>query len=138
MLNVLLVDSLPPSREGLRALLAGLRDVRVRGEASGGREAVERARRLAVDGVLMTPASLDRLMEELTGRPAAPGTELARLTGRELEVLLHLAAGLSNREIADSLHVSQTTIRTHVVHVLDKLDLRNRVQAAAYAARLRP
>ena len=61
-----------------------------------------------------------------------------RLTGRELEVLRHVGRGMSNREIAAALGISETTVRTHVVHLLDKLDLRNRVQAAAYVARVDP
>jgi DNA-binding NarL/FixJ family response regulator len=132
MISVLLVDTRPPSRDGLRARLDAVPDLSVRGEAWGGREAVERARRLAVDMVLMAPAILDRLVEELSA--ARPGTaHVGRLTGREVEVLGYVASGMSNREIAVALSVSETTIRTHVVHLLDKLDLRNRVQAAAYA-----
>jgi DNA-binding NarL/FixJ family response regulator len=68
------------------------------------------------------PASVDR-------RPA----QLAALTDRELAVLRMLAAGLSNSEIATALIVSEATVKTHVSKVLQKLTLRDRVQAAIFA-----
>ena len=57
------------------------------------------------------------------------------LTAREEEVLGLVAQGLRNREIADRLVISETTVKTHVKHVLEKLRFRNRAEAAAYAAR---
>jgi DNA-binding NarL/FixJ family response regulator len=65
---------------------------------------------------------------------SAPGRVAgANLTAREHEVLLLLAAGLSNREIASRLSISERTARTHVSSILDKLGLRSRTQAALYA-----
>jgi DNA-binding NarL/FixJ family response regulator len=138
VINVLIVDSRPLLRAGLRALLDAVPDLSVRGEASSGREAVEQVRSLEVDVVMMAPSVLGRLVEELSAapRPAdppGPRPGPANLTVRELEVLRHVASGMSNREIASTLHVSETTIRTHIVHLLDKLDLRNRIQVAVYA-----
>ena len=57
------------------------------------------------------------------------------LTQRELEVLRHLARGMSNKEIAKSLVLSEKTVKTHVSNILRKLDLADRTQAALYAVK---
>jgi DNA-binding NarL/FixJ family response regulator len=85
---------------------------------------------------LLAPSVTRRLIAEFarTGRtPRARPAALEELTARELEVLLLLGRGLSNREIADTLVVSGTTVKTHVGHVLAKLDLRDRAQAVVFA-----
>jgi DNA-binding NarL/FixJ family response regulator len=94
-----------------------------------------RAVRLAVAGdALLAPSVTRRLIERYANRVAAPSTQnLETLTGRELEVLLLVARGLSNTEVADRLFLGETTVKTHVAHVLDKLELRDRVQAVVLA-----
>jgi DNA-binding NarL/FixJ family response regulator len=94
-----------------------------------------RAVRLAVAGdALLAPSVTRRLIERFANRASAPTTQaFEALTGRELEVLLLVARGLSNTEVADRLFVGETTVKTHVAHVLDKLELRDRVQAVVLA-----
>jgi DNA-binding NarL/FixJ family response regulator len=91
-------------------------------------------RTVAAGDALLSPAVTKRVIREFTRipRPAAP-KGLADLTGREREVLSLIAAGRSNAEIAQELFISETTVKTHVTHVLQKLDLRDRVQAVVLA-----
>jgi DNA-binding NarL/FixJ family response regulator len=89
---------------------------------------------VADGGSLFAPAVTRRLIERFAGAaPQEPPPALAALTSRELEVLRLLARGLSNAEIADELVLSEHTAKTHVAHILHKLDLRDRVQAVVLA-----
>jgi DNA-binding NarL/FixJ family response regulator len=80
----------------------------------------------------MTRVLLDRFAGRLTPAPD-PQDRLAVLTEREQEVLLLVARGLSNPEIALALHVAEATVKTHFGRILMKLDLRDRVQAVLLA-----
>jgi DNA-binding NarL/FixJ family response regulator len=209
-LGVLIADDQALVRAGFRMILEAEEDMDVVGEAADGREAVEEARRLRPDVVLMdvrmpdvdgieatrrllgddgaavkvvmlttfdmdeyvydalragasgfllkdvppeqlvdgiravasgdallAPSVTRRVIEEFVRRPpdsvrTAP-PELAELTARELEVLNLVARGLANAEIAKELFISETTVKTHVAHVLMKLKLRDRVQAVVFA-----
>jgi len=96
-----------------------------------------RAIRVVAEGeALLAPSVTRRLIEEFAKRPepAARRTRvLETLTEREREVLSEVARGYTNAEIAARLHVSETTVKTHVAHLLDKLELRDRVQAVILA-----
>ena len=92
---------------------------------------------VAAGDALLTPEVTRQLLDRVARRlpaPVATGPEvLAELTEREREVLELLARGMSNAEIAEALVVGEATVKTHVAHLLDKLDLRDRVQAVIYA-----
>jgi DNA-binding NarL/FixJ family response regulator len=90
---------------------------------------------VADGGSLFAPSVTRRLIAQFSQRaqPAVTSPELSELTPRELEVLTLIARGLSNQEIATELVVSEHTARTHVGHILSKLDLRDRVQAVVLA-----
>jgi len=99
-------------------------------------ELVRAVRVVAAGDALLAPSVTRRLIEEFARRPVPrpdAAFMLAMLTDREREVLTLIARGLSNVEIAEELVVSEPTVKTHVGHVLAKLDLRNRVQAVVYA-----
>ena len=208
MIGVLVVDDQELVRAGFRMILELQADIEVVGEAGDGAEAIEAARALDPDVILMdvrmpgtdgieatrrllaagsrarvlmlttfdadeyvyeamkagasgfllknappaqlvaavrataageaqlAPAIVQRMVEEFVRRPA-PGTTrpaaLDQLTDRETEVLKLLARGLSNSEIANTLFLSEATIRTHVSRILAKLDLRDRTQAVVVA-----
>jgi DNA-binding NarL/FixJ family response regulator len=98
-------------------------------------------RAVASGDAVVAPSVTRRLLDAMAHRLPDPRGEadadldlrLARLTDREREVLLLLAQGLSNAEIAETLTVSEATVKTHVGRVLNKLDLRDRVQAVVFA-----
>ncbi|MFI6761215.1 response regulator [Micromonospora sp. NPDC050417] len=207
--RILLADDQPLLRTGFRMVLSEEQDLDIVGEAGDGSEAVELARRLLPDVVLMdirmprmdgvaatraivdarlpvrvlilttfdldeyvvgalragasgflakdVPAEdlvsairtvaageavvaprilkrlLDRFADLLPDPSSTQPKALDVLTEREREVLVHIARGLSNAEIARALSISETTIKTHVGHVLTKLCLRDRVQAVVFA-----
>ena len=205
-IKVLVADDQSMLRAGFRMLLAQEPDIEVVGEASNGREAVDKAARfgpnvilmdirmpeldgleatrriLATDAAarilvlttfdldeyvydalqagasgfvlkddppeqllaairtvaegqaLLSPAVTKRVIREFTRihRPVAP-KGLDELTEREREVLSLIAEGRSNAEIGEVLFISETTVKTHVTHVLQKLDVRDRVQAVVLA-----
>ncbi|MFQ5813346.1 MAG: response regulator [Anaerolineae bacterium] len=217
-IRVLVVDDHPLMREALCAAIGAETDMEVAGEAGGGREAVEQARVLQPDvivmdllmpgmdgleaiatiqaefpqvrmlaltssteeskvlaavqagalGYLLKDAHREELLQAIRqvsqgnaylppqvalklmhsvreSRPVAseaPGEmaghrSMARLTPRQREVLDLLGQGLSNREIAERLVVSEATVRSHIYSILGKLGLESRGQAVAYAARQR-
>lgn len=117
-----------PDRAALiEVLVAGLLVI---GETADGNAAV----RIDLVGPPELADAVRAVVRSDAARPLPPAA-IERLTPRETQVLLHLARGRSNAEIARALHVSIETIKTHVSHILGKLALSDRTQAAIYALR---
>jgi DNA-binding NarL/FixJ family response regulator len=95
---------------------------------------IDAVRVVAAGDALLSPAITRRVIEQFTWLPPPGGTDvLAGLTDREREVLKLVARGMSNAEIAAQLFVSDATVKSHVAHLLAKLQLRDRVQAVVLA-----
>ena len=91
-------------------------------------------------GAIISPFMATKLLAEFKGVEARVATELNRedepnLSPREDEVLRLVAQGATNKEIADSLFISENTVKTHLRNIMEKLHLANRSQAAAYAVK---
>lgn len=102
---------------------------------AGPREVLRAVRVVAGGDALIAPAIIKRLVAEFAGRsnPVAAPPALAELTEREGEILRLVARGLSNAEIAGRLVISPLTAKTHVSHILGKLDCRDRAQLVSLA-----
>jgi len=123
-IKVLIADDQALIRSGLRAIIESEPGMEVVGEAGDGAEAVEAVRRLRPHVALM-----DIRMPRLDGVAATT----ALLSAREVDVLLLVARGLSNAEIGATLHLAETTVKSHVQSLLGKLGVRDRLQAAVAA-----
>ena len=160
--DVVLMDVRMPDLDGIsatRELLAAFPEVRVvilttfeqddyifgalRAGASGfllkrtkPEDLVAAVHTIARGDALLSPPVTSRVIARMAGQPAPGVSEderLDELTAREREVLELLAGGLSNGEIAESLVIEESTVKTHVKRVLSKLGVRDRVQAVIFA-----
>lgn len=97
-------------------------------------QVVEAVRLVAAGQSLISPSMATKLLEEFVqiSRPQAPNSGL---TNRELEVLRQVAKGMSNREIAAELFISENTVKNHIRNLLEKLQMKSRMEAAMYAVR---
>ena len=103
-------------------------------------ELIQAVLHIAQGGVIMSPVMATKLLSEFkdldTGLEKKPiKEEKANLSPREEEVLHLVSQGATNKEIADSLFISENTVKTHLRNIMDKLHLANRSQAAAYAVK---
>jgi DNA-binding NarL/FixJ family response regulator len=96
---------------------------------------VHAIRVVAAGDALLAPSVTRRLIAQFTPPTVGPPQPVDELTDREAEVLMLLAEGLSNVEIADRLTIGEATVKTHVARVLAKLGVRDRVQAVVFAYR---
>jgi DNA-binding NarL/FixJ family response regulator len=100
-----------------------------------GNDIVDAVRRVARGESLLDPAIVGRVAERLR-RPPVQDERLTRLTGQERKILTLIADGLTNRQIADELHLAEKTVKNYVSNLLAKLGMERRTQAAVFAARL--
>jgi DNA-binding NarL/FixJ family response regulator len=119
----------------LEALRAGASGFLLK--TSGPAELVNAVKACAAGEYMLSRPVMARLIDSYVTRPAPPPTVpgLADLTHREMDVLRAMAGGLTNAEIAVELHLAETTVKTHVAHILAKLGARDRVQAIVIAHR---
>jgi DNA-binding NarL/FixJ family response regulator len=132
--RVLVVTTFDHDEYVYRALRAGAAGFLLK-SASGERLA-EAVRTVARGEALLDPAITTRLIEHFLARPdldPQAGARLEALTAREREILLLLARGHSNAEMARELHLSDTTVKSHVTRILSKLGVSSRVQAVVVA-----
>ena len=131
---VLMLTTFDLDRHVFAALKAGARGFLLKSAAP--EQLVDAVRIIAAGGALLAPSVTGRLIERFA-RLALPDVDgdraVAGLSAREREVLLLMATGLSNREIARRLFLGETTVKSHVAAVLAKLGLRDRVQAVIFA-----
>ncbi len=116
------------------ALQAGARGYILKSASAD--EVIAAIRQVMSGGVVLPPDVAARLVEDLTQETTAGSPTQEPLTAREREVLRYLAGGLSNKEIAHQLGISENTVKSHVRHILAKLNVRSRVEAATYAVRM--
>jgi DNA-binding NarL/FixJ family response regulator len=132
--KVLMLTTFDSDRNVYEALKAGASGFLLKDAPRA--ELVGAIRTVEAGETLLAPSITRRLIETFCRRPP-PGGELSEqsrtLTEREIEVLRLIARGLSNAEIAETLFLSQATVKSHVRQILSKLDLRDRVQAVVFA-----
>jgi DNA-binding NarL/FixJ family response regulator len=132
--RVLVLTTFDADEYVYRALRAGASGFLLKGARPA--ELAEAVRIVAAGDALLAPSVTRRLVEQVVSAGLTPSMSprgTPELTAREREVLLLLARGLSNAEIADRLVVAEQTVKTHVSHVLAKLGLRDRAQAVVHA-----
>ena len=115
------------------AIRAGARGYLLKNSTSA--ELVDAIQRVAAGEAVVSPAMAIKLLNEFAAPRAVGNVEPDELTEREREVLQFVARGLSNKEIGAALALSPHTIKAHLRSILDKLHLRSRAEAAAWAVR---
>ncbi|MBI2846206.1 MAG: response regulator transcription factor [Chloroflexi bacterium] len=98
-------------------------------------ELTEAIRRVAQGESMVTPSILRRVLDRVYQSPQHPEELVEHLTKRELEILAALAQGMRNAEIAQELHITERTVKTHLSHIFAKIQARGRVEAILYALR---
>ncbi|KDN88217.1 response regulator [Kitasatospora cheerisanensis] len=133
--RVLVLTTFDLDEYAFAALAAGASGFLLKNTRPG--ELLTAVREVAAGGGALSPRITRRLIDRhrphLTAAPPDHRERLARLSAREREVLTHVGAGLSNAEIATALRLAEATVKSHLGRILQKLDLRDRVQAVVLA-----
>ncbi|MDH3192718.1 MAG: response regulator transcription factor [Acidimicrobiia bacterium] len=132
--RVIMVTTFDPDEYVYDALLAGASGFLLKDTPAD--DLVAAVRVVAGGESVLSPQVTRRLIEHFNSRARPlppPSPSIDHLTDREREVFLLMGKGMANSEIAEALFVSDTTVKTHVSHVLAKLGLRDRVQAVVFA-----
>lgn len=134
-INCLILTSFSDDDALFQAIMAGaagylLKQIR-------GTDLVDAVRRVSRGQSLLDPSVTARVLERLRSGPETD-ERLARLTDQERRILDLIAEGLTNRQIAERVHLAEKTVKNYVSNVLAKLGMERRTQAAVYAAQLRP
>ena len=116
-----------------RALAGGAAGYLLKGLTSD--EMIDSLRRVVAGESLLETAELQRALRGLDTNSVGAADIIQPLTQREIEVLRLLSTGLCNRDIAPLLFISESTVKSHVEHIINKLGVSDRVQAAVWAAR---
>lgn len=128
-IHILMLTISKQDKDLIGAIKAGARGYLLKSAESS--EVVDSIRRVAAGEAILPPDMIRRVLDELADPTPTP----KELTERETEILKLVAQGLGNKEIGSELHISENTVKTHVRHILEKLNLSNRAEAAAYAVR---
>jgi two-component system, NarL family, response regulator DevR len=126
---VLMITSFAEDEAVLASMMAGASGYLLKNVSRA--ELLKAIRRVAAGESLLDPTRVEQVRTRLTSESLPPGG--AELTEREREVLACVARGYTNKQIADALFMSEKTARNHVSHILEKLSLSRRSEAAAYA-----
>jgi len=132
-IQCIMLTSFPDDEALFQAVVAGaagylLKQLR-------GTDIVDAVRRVAAGESLLDPAVTRRALDRLR-RPPEEDERLARLTPQERKILALIAEGLTNRQIAEEVHLAEKTVKNYVSNLLAKLGMERRTQAAVYATRL--
>ncbi len=143
-LKIIMLTISDKEKDLFEAIKAGAQGYLLKSSTSAA-ELVETVRRIVAGEAIITPALVPQLLAEFTAMaqrqngtasapetpsPPPPSSDITQLTEREHEVLALVAEGLTNRQIAARLVISENTVRAHLRNILDKLHVNNRVQAA--------
>jgi len=134
-INCLILTSFSDDDALFQAIMAGaagylLKQIR-------GTDLLDAVRRVAAGQSLLDPAVTARVLERLRAGPETD-ERLSRLTDQERRILDLIAEGLTNRQIAERVHLAEKTVKNYVSNLLAKLGMERRTQAAVYASKLRP